>query len=154
MRVARLRPGPYAKYWSRLPARHLSILSHSSYAVLVPLLPSNSMYAPGGVMFETLGHSSNQFSPRHTGPTWSPQGTPRWSLGCAQAGLPRQLSTGVVVSDSRRQKANCDAVLWLTVTCELHTCWCALQFEEKPVHIMAFCSFPGGMGSQTEGGVQ
>ena len=68
MRVARLRPAPYAEYWSRLPVRHLPILRLSAYAVLSPLLPSNSLHAPGGVMLEMLDHSSNQFSARHTGP--------------------------------------------------------------------------------------
>ena len=71
---------------ARLPARHpllassatytalapllrhyLPILSPSAYAALAPLLPSNSLYAPGGAMFEMLGRSSNQFSARHTG---------------------------------------------------------------------------------------
>ena len=68
MRAARLRPAPYAEYWSRLPARDLSILSPSVYAVLSPLLPSNSLHVPGGSMIEMRGHSSNQFSVRHTGP--------------------------------------------------------------------------------------
>jgi len=68
MRVARLQPAPYAEYWSRLPARHLPILSPSAYAALAPLLPSNSLHAHGGAMLEMLGHSSNQFSARHTGP--------------------------------------------------------------------------------------
>jgi len=62
MRVARLRPAPCAEYWFRLPARHLPILSPSAYAVLAPLLPSNSLHAPGGAILEMLGHSSNQFS--------------------------------------------------------------------------------------------
>ena len=30
--------------------------------------PSNSLHAPGGAMLEMLGHSSNQFSARRTGP--------------------------------------------------------------------------------------
>jgi len=37
--------------------------------------------------------------------------------------------------------------------CGLHTCSCALCFEEKPARTMSFCLFPGSMGSQTEGGV-
>jgi len=53
---------------SRLPARHLPLLSPSAYAALDPLLPSNSLHAPGGAMVEMLGHSSNQFSAPHTGP--------------------------------------------------------------------------------------
>jgi len=68
MQVARLRPAPYAEYWSKLPARHLPILSPSAYAALAPLLPSNSLHAPGWAMLEMLGHSSNQFSAGHTGP--------------------------------------------------------------------------------------
>jgi len=56
------------EYWSRLPARHLPILSPSAYAALAPLLPSNSLHAPGGTILEMLGRSSNQFSARHTGP--------------------------------------------------------------------------------------
>jgi len=65
--VARLRPAPYTEYWSRLPAWHLPILSPSAYAALAPLLPSNSLYAPGGTMLEMLGCLSNQFSAWHTG---------------------------------------------------------------------------------------
>jgi len=70
IRVARLRPAPYmyTEYWSRLPARHLPILSPSAYAALAPLLPSNSLHAPGGTMFEMLGRLSDQFFARHTGP--------------------------------------------------------------------------------------
>jgi len=68
IRVARLRPAPYAEYGSRLPARHLPILSPSAYAVLAPLLPSKSLHAPGGAMLEMLGHSSNHFSAWYTGP--------------------------------------------------------------------------------------
>ena len=52
-----------------------------------------------------------------------------------------------------RQKADCDTALWLMLPCGLHTCSCALRFEEKPARIMPFCLFPGSMGSQTEGGV-
>jgi len=68
IRVARLRPAFYTEHWSRLPARHLPILSPSAYTALAPLLPSNSLHAPGGTMLEMLGRSSNQFSARHTGP--------------------------------------------------------------------------------------
>ena len=50
-----------------MPARHLPLLSPSAYAALAPLLPSNSLHAPGGTMLEMLGRSSNQFSVRHTG---------------------------------------------------------------------------------------
>ena len=59
---------PYMEYWSRLPVRHLPILSPSAYVALAPLLQSNSLHAPGGTMLEMLGRSSNQFSARHTGP--------------------------------------------------------------------------------------
>jgi len=68
IQVAHLRPAPYTEYWSRLPARHLPIPSPSAYAALAPLLPSNSLHAPGGTMLEMLGRSSDQFSARHTGP--------------------------------------------------------------------------------------
>ena len=54
----------------------------------------------------------------------------------------------------KRQKTDCDTTLWLMLPCGLHTCCCALRFEEKLAHIMTFCPFPEGMGSQTEGGVQ
>ena len=69
-RAGNLDQPPYTEYWSRLPARHLPILSPSAYAALAPLLPSNSesLHAPGGTMLEMLGCSSNQFSARHTGP--------------------------------------------------------------------------------------
>ena len=49
----------YREYWSRLPARHLSILSPSAYAALAPLFQSNSLHAPGGTILEMLGHLSN-----------------------------------------------------------------------------------------------
>jgi len=62
IRVARLQPAPYTEYWSRLPARHLPILSPPAYAVLAPLLPSCSIHTPRGTMLEMLGRLSDQFS--------------------------------------------------------------------------------------------
>jgi len=72
MRVARLQPAPYTEYWSRLPARHLPILSPPVNAVLAPLLLSNPLHSPGGTMLEMLGRLSNQFSAQHTGCRTSP----------------------------------------------------------------------------------
>jgi len=71
----------YTEYWSRLPSRHLFILSPSTYAVLDPLLPSNSLHAPRGTMLEMLGRSSNQFSAWHTGRRTSLISPPTRSTG-------------------------------------------------------------------------
>ena len=72
---------PDTEYWSRLPERHLPILSPSSYAVLALLLPSTSLHAPGGTMLEMLSRSSNQFSALHTGRRTSPTKPPIRSTG-------------------------------------------------------------------------
>jgi len=53
-----------------------------------------------------------------------------------------------------RQKADWHTALWPMLPCGLHTCCCALRFEENPARIMPFCPFPEGMGSQTEGRMQ
>jgi len=71
----------YTEYWSRLPKRNLFILSPSTYAVLDPLLPSNSLHAPRGTMLEMLGRSSNQFSAWHTGRRTSLISPPTRSTG-------------------------------------------------------------------------
>jgi len=52
-----------------------------------------------------------------------------------------------------RWKADCGTALWLMLPCGLHTCSCALCFEEKPARTMPFCLFPRSMGSPPEGGV-
>ena len=65
-RCTSLTSPPYTEYWSRLPARHLRILSPSAYATLTPLLRHCLDHPERLRRYES--HVSDQPSSRSTGP--------------------------------------------------------------------------------------